>query len=357
MPLIIAEAGVNHNGDELLAMALINAAHRAGADIVKFQTFNAKSLVTADAKQAEYQVTNTNKVESQLSMLSRLELSYDAHLRLIAHCHRLGIEFMSTAFDFQSLDFLVQQLKLPRLKIASGEITNAPFILAHARTSCELILSTGMSTLAEVQSALSVIAFGLVSNANAQPNNAAFNAAFNSAEGQLALKAKVTLLHCTTEYPAPFNEINLRAMSTLANAFQLAVGYSDHSQGLTIPIAATVLGACVIEKHFTLDNTLPGPDHKASLEPDELTDMVDAIRAVALALGDGIKQPQASELKNITVARKSLVTSKTISKGERFCADNIEIKRPGTGMSPHRYWQLMNCIADKDYAAGEVIYD
>ena len=357
MTLIIAEAGVNHNGDESLAMALINAAHQAGADIVKFQTFNAKSLVTEDAKQAQYQVTNTQKVETQLSMLSRLELSYDAHLRLLRHCDDLGIEFMSTAFDFQSLDFLVQQLKLPRLKIASGELTNAPFVLAHARTGCELILSTGMSTLEEVQSALAVIAFGLISDADAAPCDAAFNAAFHSTEGQLALKANVTLLHCTTEYPAPFNEINLRAINTLADAFQLAVGYSDHSQGIAIPIAATALGANVIEKHFTLDNDLPGPDHKASLEPTELTRMIQAIRAVTLAQGDGIKQPQASELKNMTVARKSLVACKAIAKGQKFSSDNIAIMRPGTGMSPNNYWNLMKRSAEKDYAAGEVIYD
>ena len=357
MTLIIAEAGVNHNGDESLAIALINAAHQAGADIVKFQTFNAKSLVTEDAKQAQYQVTNTQKVETQLSMLSRLELSYDAHLRLLSHCDELGIEFMSTAFDFQSLDFLVQQLKLPRLKIASGEITNAPFVLAHARTGCELILSTGMSTLDEVQSALAVIAFGLISSADTEPSNAAFSAAFNSAEGMQALKNKVTLLHCTTEYPAPFNEINLRAMNTLSDAFQLPVGYSDHSQGIAIPIAATALGACVIEKHFTLDNKLPGPDHRASLEPEELISMVQAIRAVTLAQGDGVKQPQTSELKNMAVARKSLVASKGIMKGQKFSSDNITTMRPGTGMSPNNYWNLIDCCADKDYAAGEVIYD
>jgi N-acetylneuraminate synthase len=357
MALIIAEAGVNHNGDEKLAFELIDAAHKAGADVVKFQTFNAKSLVTDTAKQAEYQISNTKKVESQLTMLSRLELSHDAHQRLMNYCNKLGIQFLSTAFDSESLHFLVNTLQLKTLKIASGEITNAPFILEHARTGCDLILSTGMSTLTEIESALGVIAFGLTTSNDATPSIEAFTAAYMSAKGQEALKEKVTLLHCTTEYPAPFNEINLKAMDTLASVFSLPVGYSDHSQGITIPIAATARGACIIEKHFTLDNKMSGPDHKASLEPDELTAMVTAIRTVEVAMGTGVKTPQASEYKNISVARKSLVTVKAIQKGDSFSADNLTIKRPGTGVSPYQYWQRLGTKADKDYAIGEVIFD
>jgi len=357
MTLIIAEAGVNHNGSEDIAIALIDAAYKSGADIVKFQTFNAKSLVTEDAEQADYQITNTNKIESQLSMLSRLELSYEAHQRLINHCQKLGIQFLSTAFDSESLYFLVNALRLKTLKIASGEITNAPFILEHARTGCDLILSTGMSTLTDIESALGVIAFGLTTPTGTKPSIEAFQAAYASIEGQKALKAKLTLLHCTTEYPAPVNEINLKAMDTLASAFYLPVGYSDHSQGITIPIAASARGACVIEKHFTLDKEMPGPDHKASLEPNELKAMVTAIRDVELAIGNGVKTPQASELKNLKVARKSLVTTRSIQKGESFSTSNLAVKRPGTGTSPYQYWQRLDTKASRDYAAGEVIFD
>ncbi|MBW8186492.1 N-acetylneuraminate synthase [Shewanella nanhaiensis] len=357
MTLIIAEAGVNHNGDENLAIELINVAHKAGADAVKFQTFNAKSLVTDTAKQAEYQISNTKKVESQLTMLSRLELSHDAHQRLINYCNKLGIQFLSTAFDSESLYFLVHTLQLKTLKIASGEITNAPFILEHARTGCDLILSTGMSTLAEIESALGVIAFGLTTSNDSTPSIEAFTAAYMSPEGQKVLKVKVRLLHCTTEYPAPFNEINLKAMDTLASFFSLQVGYSDHSQGITIPIAAAARGASIIEKHFTLDNEMSGPDHKASLEPDELTAMVTAIRTVEAAMGDGVKTPQVSELKNINVARKSLVTVNPIRKGDIFSTENLAVKRPGTGASPYLYWQRLGTKADKDYAIGEVIFD
>ncbi|TVP10133.1 N-acetylneuraminate synthase [Shewanella sp. KCT] len=357
MTLIIAEAGVNHNGSEALAISLIDAAYDSGADIVKFQTFKAKSLVTHEAKQANYQITNTQKTESQLSMLSRLELSYEAHLRLVSYCEKLGIQFLSTAFDSESLGFLVDDLQVQTLKIASGEITNAPFLLEHARTGCDLILSTGMSTLADIELALGVIAFGLTAATNVPPSKEAFQAAYASSEGQQALKTKVTLLHCTTEYPAPFDQINLRAIDTLASAFALPVGYSDHSKGIAIPIAAAARGALIIEKHFTLDKKLPGPDHKASLEPDELKDMVTAIRTVELAMGNGIKAPQASELKNLPIARKSIVTITDIKKGQLFSEHNIAIKRPGTGSSPIQYWQKLNTAAERDYSAGEVIND
>jgi N-acetylneuraminate synthase len=355
MTLIIAEAGVNHNGVEQLAFDLVDAAHRAGADIVKFQTFKAKNLVTDKAVQAEYQVTNTGKRESQLAMLSRLELSYEAHHQLVAYCERLGIEFLSTAFDNESLDFLVNELKLSRLKIPSGEITNAPLVLQHARTGCDLIVSTGMATLAEIEAVLGVIAFGYISSSEAIPTMAAFEQAYASSDGQVALRQKVTLLHCTTEYPAPMAEINLRAMDALANAFKLPAGYSDHSEGITVPIAAVARGAVLIEKHFTLDKNMEGPDHKASLEPAELEAMVAAIRAVELALGDGVKRPTPSEVKNKAVARKSIVAACDIAQGDVFSAERLAIKRPGNGKSPFLFWELLGQPASKAYYAGEEI--
>ncbi|HFQ5405101.1 TPA: N-acetylneuraminate synthase [Vibrio vulnificus] len=355
MTLIIAEAGVNHNGDEALAFKLVDAAHQAGADIVKFQTFKAKNLVTEQAKQADYQVANTQKQESQLAMLSRLELSYAAHHQLVKHCESLGIEFLSTAFDSESLDFLVNDLGLTRLKLPSGELTNAPLVLEHARTGCDLIVSTGMATLAEIEMALGVIAFGYTAADHVAPSVLAFQQAYASNEGQKALKEKVTILHCTTEYPAPMAEINLKAMDTLGKAFDLPAGYSDHSEGITIPIAAVARGAVLIEKHFTLDKNMEGPDHKASLEPDELTAMVKAIRQVELALGSAVKSPTVSEVKNKAVARKSLVASQAIQAGDAFSADNVTIKRPGNGMSPYQYWEMLERKASRDYQVGDLI--
>lgn len=357
MTLIIAEAGVNHNGDEKLAFELVDAAYKSGADIVKFQTFKAKNLVTENAKQADYQITNTGKQESQFAMLSRLELSYDAHHRLIKYCKELGIEFLSTAFDSESLDFLVNELGLTRLKIPSGEITNAPLVLEHARTGCDLIVSTGMATLSEVEAVLGVIAFGYSAEQAAVPSELAFQQAYVSEMGQLALKQKVTILHCTTEYPAPMAEINLKAMDTLARAFELPAGYSDHSEGITIPIAAVARGAVLIEKHFTLDKNMDGPDHKASLDPQELTAMVKAIRKVEIALGVGVKSPTVSEVKNKAVARKSLVAAKVIKSGEPFTSANLTIKRPGSGISPYRYWELLNKFSTNDYQIGDIILE
>ncbi|HDR2707100.1 N-acetylneuraminate synthase [Enterobacter mori] len=357
MTLIIAEAGVNHNGDEKLAFRLVDAAHKAGADIVKFQTFKAKNLVTEDAVQADYQITNTGKKESQLAMLSRLELSWEAHHALLSYCKKLGIEFLSTAFDSESLDFLVKDLGLTRLKLPSGELTNAPLVLQHARTGCDIIVSTGMATLSEIEMALGVIAFGYTADDNDVPNADAFQFAYASPEGQRALKEKVTILHCTTEYPAPLNEINLRVMETLQHAFSLPVGYSDHSEGIIIPIAAVARGATIIEKHFTLDKTMDGPDHKASLEPDELKNMVDGIRQVELALGGKLKSPTASEIKNKKIARKSIVAATNIKAGDKITEKNITVKRPGGGMSPYRYWDIIGNIADKDYLSGEYIIE
>jgi len=355
--LIIAEAGVNHNGDLELAKKLVNVAAQAKADIVKFQTFIATKLVTANAKQADYQIKNTQKEESQLAMLSRLELSYEAHHELVAHCKLLGIEFLSTAFDSDSLKFLVEELGLKTLKIPSGELTNAPLILEHAQTGADLIVSTGMATLAEVEAALGVIAFGYTSPNEVVPSIEAFQKAYFSEAGQRALREKVTLLHCTTEYPAPMADINLKAMDTMALAFNLPIGYSDHSAGITVPVASVARGAVIIEKHFTLDNTMEGPDHKASLEPNELTEMVIAIRNVEQALGDGIKGPRPSEINNKAISRKSLVAARLIRAGEKLTKDNIEIKRAGIGISPYLFWSLLGQVARKDYQEGEVLGD
>ena len=354
MTLIIAEAGVNHNGSDDLAFSLVDAAHQAGADIVKFQTFKAKNLVTEDAQQAEYQITNSGQKESQYSMLKRLELSYETHHKLVKYCNDLGIEFLSTAFDSESLSFLVDDLGITRLKLPSGEITNAPLVLEHARTGCDLIVSTGMATLSEIEQVLSVIAFGYI-NPEGNPTDEALQAAYFSEQGKQLLKEKVTLLHCTTEYPAPFNDINLNAMDTMKDAFKLEVGYSDHSAGIVVPIAAVAKGAVLIEKHFTVDKCLPGPDHKASLDSEELKAMVDGIRIVEKVLGDGIKGPRPSEVKNKSVARKSLVAANTIAAGELLSKENLTVKRPGNGLSPLKYWNYLNKPTVKSYTAGDLI--
>ena len=355
MTLIIAEAGVNHNGDEELAIQLINEAYRAGADIVKFQTFKAGNLVTEQAGKAHYQKLNTDLNESQLEMLQRLELCDDTHHRLFEYCQKLGIEFLSTAFDSESLSFLVNDVGIKRLKIPSGEITNAPLLLEHAQTGLEMIISTGMSTIAEVEACLGVIAFGYLNGEN--PSIDAFKAAFSSKEGQKILKEKVTLLHCTTEYPANMQDVNLRAMQTIADTFNLPVGYSDHTLGITVPIAATTMGACVIEKHFTLDKNFEGPDHRASLDPNELTAMVKAVRDVEMALGDGIKSPKKSEIKNISIARKSIVATHLIKEGEILNNLNISTKRPAVGLSPFNYWSILGGKASKNYQPGEPIIE
>lgn len=354
MTLIIAEAGVNHNGSDDLAFSLVDAAHQAGANIVKFQTFKAKNLVTENAQQAEYQVTNSGQKESQYSMLKRLELSYETHHKLVKYCNALGIEFLSTAFDSESLSFLVDDLGITRLKLPSGEITNAPLVLEHARTGCDLIVSTGMATLSEIEQVLSVIAFGYI-NPEGNPTEEALQAAYFSEKGKQLLKDKVTLLHCTTEYPAPFNDINLNAMDTMRNAFKLSVGYSDHSAGIVVPIAAVAKGAVLIEKHFTVDKSLPGPDHKASLDPIELKEMVDGIRIVEKILGDGIKGPRPSEIKNKAVARKSLVAAQAIAAGELFNTENLVVKRPGNGINPVKYWCYLDKPSSNSYQAGDLI--
>lgn len=352
--LIIAEAGVNHNGSLDMAIEMINVAKECGADIVKFQTFKSEKVISRFAAKAEYQTKTTDAEESQLDMVKKLELDEEQHRLLVQRCSTKGIEFMSTPFDMESIDLLVNSLNVARLKIPSGEITNAPLLLKAAQTGKPIILSTGMSTLGEVEMALGVLAFGYTTF-NKQPSIEGFKTAYCSPEGQQSLQEKVILLHCTTEYPAPMNEVNLRVIGTLQHAFGLPVGYSDHTNGITVPIAAVARGAVVIEKHFTLDRNLPGPDHKASLEPQELMKMIKSIRDVEQALGSTTKNPSLSEVKNIEIARKSLVAAREIERGEVFTGDNLDIKRPGKGVSPFKYWDYLGRVANRIYYPDEEI--
>ncbi len=352
---IIAEAGVNHNGDLSLAGQLIDVAAEAGVDAVKFQTFLSEHLVTRNTPKAEYQARATDQSESQFEMIRRLELTGSDHETLMAHAQARGIAFLSTPFDVPSLHLLTERCKLQVIKIPSGEITNAPFLLAIARTAQRVILSTGMSTLGEVEAALGVLAFGCIAPGEVKPQIGDFEQAFASSAGQRALRDRVTLLHCTTEYPAPYGEVNLRAMNTLSEAFGLPVGYSDHTTGIHISLAAVACGARVIEKHFTLDRNLPGPDHKASLEPGELCELVRQIREIAQALGDGVKRPTVSERKNRDVARKILVAARAIKLGEVFTEENLVCKRSGAGVSPFAYWQILGQRAIRAYKADEAL--
>lgn len=351
---VIAEAGVNHNGSIQMAKQMIDVAVEAGADAVKFQTFNAKYLVTSNAPKAPYQVKEAGNCESQLSMLKKLELSASNHQILLDYTKKKGITFLSSPFDLESLSFITEKLELPVIKIPSGEITNGLFLLKVAQTNKDIILSTGMSTLAEIETALSVLAFGLLAG-HSRPNMREFRKAYCSAEGQKLLKEKVTLLHCTTEYPAPFAEVNLNVIETLRIAFNLPVGLSDHTKGISVPIAAVALGATIIEKHFTLDHNLPGPDQKASLEPQELKSMVCSIREIEEAVGSFLKVPTVSEEKNAPVARKSLVAAKLINEGEVFSPENLTVKRPGNGISPMRLWEFYGKRAAKNYQIDELI--
>lgn len=329
--LIIAEAGVNHNGDVGLAKELIAAAAEAGADLVKFQTFTAKNLVSTSAAKAEYQKITTSSRESQFEMLQKLELSREDHVALIEMCRACGVGFFSTAFDLQSFDLLVELGCLDRVKVPSGELTNLPLLRYVSRLRKPLLLSTGMANLGEIEAAIETI------------------------ESAGTPRELVTILHCTSEYPTPMEEVNLRAIVAMRKAFGVNVGYSDHTNGIEIPIAAVALGATIIEKHFTLDRNLPGPDHRASIEPDELKAMVEGIRNIERALGDGVKRPSPSELKNIPVVRKSLVAIRAIRAGTPFTADNVGPRRPGTGISPMRWDEVMGRYAPRDFSVGELI--
>jgi N-acetylneuraminate synthase len=352
---IIAEAGVNHNGDIEIAKRLIEVAADAGADAVKFQTFRSEHVISRLAPKAEYQTRTTAVDESQLDMVRKLELSEAQHEVLVSHAKTRNIDFLSTPFDLESLRLLTQRFGMRSIKIPSGEITNAPFLLSVARAAETVIVSTGMSTLGEVEMALGVLAFGFCTSDKATPKTGDFERAFASEPGRQALNKRATLLHCTSEYPTPFNEVNLRAMDSLAAAFDLPVGYSDHTPGIHISLAAVARGARIIEKHFTLDRGSPGPDHRASLEPNELCEMVSAIRNIERALGDGIKCPTDSEWKNRNVARRSLVASRAIRAGDVFTEDNLSCKRPGTGISPFRYWDFLGRAADSSYLEDELL--
>lgn len=327
---IIAEAGVNHNGSLELAKALIDVAVLAGADAVKFQTFKANKLVSKTAEKADYQKKTTDAEESQYEMIKKLELDEAAHYELISYCKTKNILFLSTPFDHESIDLLVN-LGMEIFKIPSGEITNLPHLRHIGSLKKSVILSTGMANLDEIGDALDIL---IASGAS---------------------KEQITVLHATTEYPCPIEDVNLRAMHTIAETFRIKVGYSDHTNGIEVPIAAATMGATVIEKHFTLDKAMEGPDHKASLEPSELVEMVRGIRNIEKALGDGIKKPSPSEVKNMSVARKSIVAGKTIRKGEILNTENITVKRPGNGISPMRWDDILGTKAMKDYSADEQI--
>jgi N-acetylneuraminate synthase len=348
---IIAEAGVNHNGSIDRALQLVEIAADAGADVIKFQTFKAEKLATAKAAKADYQAINTKSAGSQLDMLRSLELSPDDHGRLAERCQARNIAFMSTAFDAESLALLAA-FDMPAIKIPSGDITCADLLLRAARLQRKLIVSTGMATLGEIEQALGVIAFGLMSD-RAPTGHADFEAAYLCDAGRTALQRAVTLLHCVTEYPAPPDAVNLRAMDTMAAAFGLPIGYSDHTLGIEVSLAAVARGARVIEKHFTLDRALPGPDHLASLEPAELKQLVCGIRNIERALGSPVKAPAPAELRNRTVARRSLVAARPLRKGELLTADMIAAKRPGDGLSPMEMWRLIGRAASRDYEADE----
>lgn len=326
--LVIAEAGVNHNGEIELAKKLIKEAKKAGADVVKFQTADVDSLVSKHAQMCEYQKQNLGYEESQKEMLNKIILPFDAFYEIAACCKEEGIKFLSTPFDLLSIDFL-EKLGCDMWKIPSGEITNYPYLIKIAKTHKPVILSTGMSTLDEVKACYELL----------KENGA----------------GEITLLHCTTQYPTEYEDVNLRAMLTLQREFGCKVGYSDHSRGIEVPVAAVAMGATVIEKHFTLDKTMEGPDHKASLEPQELQDMVSMIRNIEKSLGDGIKQPKEIERANIGIVRKSIIAKRDIKKGEIFSEENITTKRPGSGISPMRWNEVIGCPAKRDFAEDELI--
>jgi N,N'-diacetyllegionaminate synthase len=327
---VIAEAGVNHNGSVEMALELVDAAAAQGADAVKFQSFRAAALAAPDAPRAAYQQETTGEAGGQLAMLRALELSPDGHRRIAAHCRQRGIEFLSSPFDAESVELLAT-LELKRLKVPSGELLDVPYLRRVAALGLPLIVSTGMATLSEVDAALGVL------------------------EAAGCPRARITVLHCSTEYPTPPADVNLRAMITLRDSLGVAVGYSDHTEGITVAVAAAALGATVVEKHLTLDRALPGPDHRASLEPGEFGDLVRAVRLVEAALGDGVKAPTAGELENIPAARKSIVAARAIAAGATLGADDLAVKRPGTGMTPLRWDDVLGLTASRDYRADELI--
>lgn len=352
---VIAEVGVNHNGDCEKALELVYLAKKSGADAVKFQTFKAERLVTKTAEKAAYQKQTTESTESQYEMIRKLEMSDEDFGRIKALCADLSIDFLSTAFDSKSLDFLVDKMDVKTLKVGSGELSNSPLLLDHARKGRNIILSTGMATLSDIEQALSVLAFGLTETGETAPSIDAFSEAYASLAGQAALKDKVTVLQCTTEYPTPYNEVNLNTLKTLSTCFNLSVGFSDHTLGIVMPVAAVALGAIIIEKHITLSRDLPGPDHMASLNPEEFASMVEGIRQVEIGLGSPVKKPSPSEVRNKSVARKSLVAVRSIKKGDKFTNENMGVKRPASGISPVHYWDFLGKEADRDFSVDELL--
>ena len=327
---IIAEAGVNHNGKIDLAYKLIDVAYESGADAVKFQTFKTENLVSINAPKAPYQKKITSQLESQFSMLKKLELDFNVHKKLINYCKKKGIVFLSTPFDHESID-LLNELNIKIFKIPSGEITNLTYLRHIGSLGKEVILSTGMSNLKEIEDALKILIDSGTSKGN------------------------ITVLHANTMYPTPMEDVNLRAMQTIRDKFGVSVGYSDHTLGIEVDIAAVTMGATVIEKHFTLDKTMDGPDHKSSINPEELTMMVNSIRNIEKALGSSIKKPSKSEEPNIASARKSIVASRSIKKGEIFTEQNITIKRPGTGISPMEWDSMIDKVAKHDYEKDDLL--
>ena len=326
--IIIAEAGVNHNGSFELAKKMVDAAQEAGADYVKFQTFNPKKLVSQYAEKAEYQKETTGSDETQLQMLQKLTLTEDHFLSLRDYCREVGIGFISTPFDLDSIAFL-DTFDMDFWKVPSGEVTNLPYLEAIARTKRKVVMSTGMCDMNEIQDAIEVL----------EKNGT----------------TEITLLHCNTQYPTPYEHVNLSAMNSIRDALHKEVGYSDHTQGIEVPIAAVAMGATVIEKHFTLDKNMEGPDHKASLNPIELQQMVEAIRNIEQAIGNGLKEPSSSELANMAVARKSIVASRDIKQGEIFSEENLTTKRPGTGISPMKWYEVIGKVAPRDFSEDEII--
>jgi len=351
---IIAEAGVNHNGSIAMAKELIDLAHEAGASAVKFQTFNSKNVVSSSAPKAAYQIENTGNSESQLEMIKKLELSQDDHFELLNHCHKRNIQFLSTPFDINSAFFLVNKMGIKFLKIPSGEITNFPFLIKIAQFQLPIILSTGMSTLGEIEDALRYLAFGYT-QPKEKPTKKAVLENYINVKSQRYIQKFISILHCTTEYPAKINEVNLKSIDTLASAFGTSVGLSDHTPGITIPIAAVARGATIIEKHFTLDRNFEGPDHKASLEPEELKMMITCIKQVTQALGNSGKIPTKSEWKNREVARRSLVAAREINKGDIWTIENLTCKRPGSGIAPSEYWNFIGKKANAQYKRDELL--
>ncbi|MGN7407806.1 N-acetylneuraminate synthase [Sporosarcina sp. SAFN-010] len=351
---IIAEAGVNHNGSLELAKKLVDVAKISGVDAVKFQTYKTENLVTQSAHQASYQVKNLGEETTQFEMLKKLELSYQQFKELKEYCNHKDIEFLSTPFDFESVDFLVHDLQLKTIKIPSGELTNSPFVHYLATKQVPIILSTGMATIEEIHESLSFIAFGLEFPGE-DVDLEKVETFYNTHRAKEVLEAYVKVLHCTTEYPAPYKTINLHAMKGLSDELKLPIGYSDHSEGITVPIAAVALGARVIEKHFTIDKSLPGPDHMASLNPMELGSMVNGIRAVEQSLGSVIKEPTQIEIKNREAARKSIVAKERIVKGQPIARESLTFKRPGNGMDPSRFWSLIGKSATRNYEEDDLL--